>query len=96
MSSCIDYCTHFQFSVGDIISGSKLEYSSVLTPLRLILILIVTSFLVAILDLSARMIVHPLSMVNSGSSECKIDYNVFRFNVSVTVLSNSYFGVQFW
>ncbi|KAF1752728.1 hypothetical protein GCK72_019283 [Caenorhabditis remanei] len=53
----------FDFSVGDIISGSKLEYSSVLTPLRLILILIVTSFLVAILDLSARMIVHPLSMI---------------------------------
>ncbi|EGT57300.1 hypothetical protein CAEBREN_31339 [Caenorhabditis brenneri] len=54
---------YFQFTISEIINSKVLKYSNIVSPLRLTLILMVTSFLVAILDLSLRMITSSLSLI---------------------------------
>ncbi|EGT43566.1 hypothetical protein CAEBREN_10663 [Caenorhabditis brenneri] len=55
--------TCFEFTISEIINSKVLKYSNIVSPLRLTLILMVTSFLVAILDLSLRMITSSLSLI---------------------------------
>ncbi|CAI2292840.1 unnamed protein product [Caenorhabditis sp. 36 PRJEB53466] len=55
--------TCFDFSINDILTDSVKKYSTIVSPLRLTLILVVTSFLLAVIDLSSRIIIHDVSII---------------------------------
>ncbi|CAO4377069.1 unnamed protein product [Caenorhabditis nigoni] len=57
--------TCFDFSMNHIVSGSEPKYVDIISPLRLTLILIVTSLLLAILDMSLRVFIKQFSFIQS-------------------------------
>ncbi|PIC23601.1 hypothetical protein B9Z55_017250 [Caenorhabditis nigoni] len=57
--------TCFDFSMNHIVTGSEPKYVDIISPLRLTLILTVTSLLLAILDMSLRVFIKQFSFIQS-------------------------------